>query len=226
MDISSSCSLTFSQSARHDHHIMHRRPRSRPAFWQQSILIHRVMPTRFLWESYFLLRKTFIFLSISICLVCGRILTSLEKLHCLIVSVWGLHGGVELHNPDLVFVHFNCSPPTVCTSDRNPGMKIPPPIAFWVWSWRCAVVASVAVCGALCPPRRAGPRPACGRAAAAPVSSNQRPTVHHQLQCQWRAAPSTNKWDQCTLAPGLSPAAGAHQQTTKPSVQWFEYAIL
>ena len=95
MDISSSCSLTFSQSARHDHHIMHRRPRSRPAFWQQSILIHRVMPTRFLCESYFLLRKTFIFLSISICLVCGRILTSLEKLRRLIVSVWGLHGGAS-----------------------------------------------------------------------------------------------------------------------------------
>ena len=69
---------------------------------------------------------------------------------------------VELHSPDLVFVHFNCSPPTVCTSDRNPRMKIPPPIAFWVWSWRCAVVASVAVCGAVCPPRRAGPRPAPG----------------------------------------------------------------
>ena len=111
---------------------------------------------------------------------------------------------VELHNPDLVFVHFNCSPPTVCTSDRNPLMKIPPPIAFWVWSWRCAVVLAW-LCAGPCV-RRGGPGrdQLQGRAAAAPVSSNQRPTVHHQLQCQWRAAPSTNKWDQCTLAPGLS----------------------
>ena len=122
---------------------------------------------------------------------------------------------VELHNPDLVFVHFNCSPPTVCTSDRNPLMKIPPPIAFFGFEADQSGGASVAVCGAVCPPRRAGPRPACGRAAAAPVSSNQRPTVHHQLQCQWRAAPSTNKWDQCTLAPGLSPAAGAHTTSNK-----------
>ena len=127
---------------------------------------------------------------------------------------------VELHNPDLVFVHFNCSPPTVCTSDRNPLMKIPPPIAFWVRSWPKRWWLLAWLCAGPCV-RRGGPGrdQLQGRAAAAPVSSNQRPTVHHQLQCQWRAAPSTNKWDECTLAPGLSPAAGAHTTSNKAVTQ-------